>query len=100
MQPRTFEKGTTEYKRLEAVAKMLEALSAHNATYEVENVYFDFGQDWWWTTITQYRDTDMGIRECQILSPKQWELIILSTTTSALANACDEIRNNKYFQDK
>jgi hypothetical protein len=95
MQPRTFETGTTEYKRLEAVAKMLEALSAHNATYEVKEIYFDYGQRWMWTTICR-----KGYMECQVLNPKEWELIVSSTTTSALANACDEIRNSKYFHDK
>lgn len=95
MQPRIIEAGTKEYKRLEAVAKMLEALSANDAQYVVENVYFDFGQDWMWTTICR-----KGYKECQVLSPKEWELIILSQTTGALANTCDEIRNDKYFGDK
>lgn len=95
MQPRTFEKGTQEYKRLVAVAKTLEALSPNGATYEVEEVYFDFGQDWMWTTICR-----KGYKDCQILSPKNWEMILLSDTTGALVNTCDEIRNGKYFLDK
>lgn len=55
MNPRVLEWRTRQYKNLEAVAKMLEALSPNGAVYEVENVYFDFGQDWLWTTIVRYR---------------------------------------------
>ena len=97
MQPTTF-KRVEEYKyirKLELVAKMLEMESPNEATYEVENVYFDFGQDWWWTTIVRY-----GYKECQVLNPKEWEQIILAETAEELVNIVKEIRSDRFFSDK
>ena len=94
MQPRTFEKGTQEYKRLVAVAKTLEALSPNGATYEVEDVYFDFGQEWMWTTICR-----KNYKPCQVLNPREWEDIIFATTTGDFAECVVNIRTDKYFGD-
>ena len=90
--PRVIEKGTEEYKRLEAIAAMLEAVSPNEAKYVVEDVYFDYGQNWMWTTICR-----RGYSECQILDPVQWEYIILSKGLNTLLNAAEDIRNDKYL---
>ena len=99
MQPTIIEKGTEAYKKLYAVAKLLEAVSPNNATYEVEEVYFDYGLDWMWTTIVRH-----GHRECQILSPRDWEEIIMSGDSKApakdLALCAEMIRNGEYFGDR
>lgn len=94
MSPRTFEDGTMEHRRLVAVAKMLEALSPNNARYEVEDTFYDFGQEWKWTTICR-----KDYKCCQVLSPKEWEMIVSSTTIGDLSLATTEIRNGKYFGD-
>lgn len=95
MNPTTITIGTDEYKKLEAVAKMLEVVSPHKAIYEVSDTYFDLGQDWVWTTIIRY-----GYRECQILSPKQWGNILMAETIADLTAAVEDIRNDEYFGDK
>ena len=40
---------TPEYKRLEAAAKLIECFT--EKTVAVENTYFDYGQNWRWTTL-------------------------------------------------
>ena len=53
MQPEVITRSEPEYKNLKMVAAMLEYESSNNSHYEVEDVYFDYGQDWMWTTITR-----------------------------------------------
>ena len=95
MNPTRIQVHTREFRNLTAVAKMLEAISPNEAFYRVQDVYFDFGQDWMWTTIVRY-----GYRECQILSPRQWEGIMLAKTVDDLADCVNEIISDKYFGDK
>ena len=83
------------FKKLEMVAMALEMESPNGATYKVEDTYLDFGQDWKWTTIVRY-----GYRECQVLSPKDWEDIMLATTIEDLAKIVKEIRSDKFFSDR
>ena len=92
--PRVIEKESKEYKKLEAVAKMLEAFSPNEASYVVEDVYFDLGQDWMWTTICR-----RGYRECQVLSPREWSEILLTEDSQELAYIAESIRRSKYFGD-
>lgn len=74
---------------------MLEAVSPNGATYVVENVYFDYGQDWMWSTICR-----RGYDDCQVLCPRDWEKVIMAQTVADLAAAAESIRNDKYFGDK
>ena len=92
---RTLQSNEQEYKNLKAVAAMLEALSAHGATYIVEDVYLDFGQKWMWTTILR-----KGFAECQILSPRQWKMITTAEKLNDLVICVEDIMNDKYFMDK
>ena len=96
MNPRRIEFGTSEYTKLEAVAKMLEAVSEKNAVYEVRDVYFDFGQNWMWTTILRIGG-EWG--DVQILSPRQWEMVLLANNATQLAEVVDDIRSDKYFHE-
>ena len=93
--PRTIAPNTSEFEKLEAAAAMLEAFSPNGAWYTVENVYFDYGQDWMWTTICRKR-----YRECQVLCPRDWEAIITAETPAEIAEAVETIRNDKYFGDR
>ena len=93
--PAVIKRGTREYKSLEAVAKLLEAVSPNEAEYVVEDVYFDYGQDWMWTTICR-----RGFRECQVLNLREWEEILLADDVQEIAYIANCIRNGKYFGDK
>ena len=96
MNPSVINAGTKEYKNLVAVAKMLEAISEKGARYEVRETYFDYGQNWKWTTILRiggkWGDT-------QILSPRQQKMVLLANTTAQLAEAVEDIRSDKYFNE-
>jgi hypothetical protein len=83
------------YKNMIAVAKILTAVSINDYEYKVEDVYFDFGQDWMWTTITH--DSKWG--GVQILNPRQWEKIVMAFTVEELFSAVEDIRSGKYFDD-
>ena len=92
MQPCTFRPNTVEYRNLVAVAKMLEAISTNGTKYDVEDVYFDYGQDWVWTTICS--------PSCQVLNPNEWNMIIFAETANDLAGAVNAITSGKFFRDK
>lgn len=93
--PARVERGSREYKNLVAVAKMLEAVSPNEAEYVVEDVYFDYGQNWMWTTICR-----RGFRDCQILNPREWGEILLADDVQELAYITKCIRDGKYFGDR
>lgn len=82
------------YKRFEAVASILTAYSPHKAIYKVEDTYFDYGQDWKWTTIIRYE-----YNECQILYPVDWERIVKADTMEELFKIVKDIINDKYSLD-
>lgn len=92
---RTIRNDEPEFKKLVAVAKLLEAFSPNNAKYEVSDVYFDYGLNWMWTTICRRE-----YRECQVLCPRDWEMIMIAQTPADLIYVVDLIRNDKYFGDK
>lgn len=82
------------YDKLKAVASVLTAFSKNKATYVVRDVYYDLGLDWMWTTICRE-----GYRDCQILSPRQWEEILLSNSPEELFECVKDIQEGKYFND-
>lgn len=94
MQPKVLAVCDKAYKNLLAVAQMLEAVSPNNAYYVVSDIYFDCGQDWMWTTICR-----MGYMDCQVLNPREWEMICLADSLEDLYNAANEVKNGKYFND-
>lgn len=59
------------YYRLLVAANIIQLFS--DVYCMVEKTYFDFGQDWEWTTIIAHPDKKQGI---QILSPKQQAKLI------------------------
>ena len=100
MNPRVITRGTKEYKNLNAVAKMLEALSPNDVEYEVEEVYFDLGQNWIWTTIIAYDFKQSFGGSYQAINPRQWGSILTAESERDLMDAVYNIRNGKYFNDK
>ena len=81
-----------EYDMLKLLASMLTAMSPNGIRYEVRDVYFDFGQNWMWTTIC----TD----DCQVLNPREWSDLLMCDTIEDVLNVYNEVVNGKYFSDK
>ena len=101
MNPRTVKIGSDEERKLTAVAKMLKAVSPNNYDYEVENVYFDYGQNWMWTTIICHNYLETGtLSSWQAVSPRQWSNILEAETVNELCKVTNEIRDGKFFMDK
>ena len=94
MDPHCIRRTESGYDKLNAVANVLTTFSKNNATYVVRDVYFDLGLDWMWTTICRE-----GYRDCQILSPRQWEGILLSNSAEELFECVKDIQEGEYFND-
>ena len=89
MQPKTLSL-LTDFNNLKALQLFAEACTQwmgenKNFRYDVaiENTYFDFGQDWMWTTII-VKDEKNQRRSWQALSPRDWELIVTCDSISKL----------------
>lgn len=76
-----FSRDSEEYEKLEKVADYLTNYSPNNIYYRVEKTYFDFGQDWMWTTIIAY---DKKGNSWQAIYPKVQEDILLSDSDEEL----------------
>lgn len=98
MNPRTVAVGSKEEKNLIAVAKVLEAISPNEYRYEVEETYFDYGQDWSWTTIITYNDEKGDSWQC--LTPREWEYVVTAETLADLLVTAEQITSGKYWLDK
>ena len=68
MSIKVYPQGTLERKRLGDFCTVLHDITG--GSFEVQDIYFDFGQDWKWTTIVC---TD---QHYQVLYPRQQEDII------------------------
>lgn len=95
MTERILSKNEIEYHKLDVVATILENESKNHAKYIVQDVYLDFGANWMWTTICR-----KGYLDCQVLSPREWQKIILAESFTELVDIAHEIMNDKYFGDK
>ena len=78
----TYKENTYEYEQLRIAAEMLTAKSEHGYRYYVADTYFDYGQDWMWTTILRVDDSAL-IQTSQALTPEQQEKIIFSRDLQA-----------------
>ncbi len=88
-----FNKGSMEHKALEKAAEMLTDRSPNGWKYYVGETYFDYGQDWKWTTIL----CRGGITGCyQAISPLE-QLMILQ---GDLDEAIDHVFSSKYCPDR
>lgn len=97
MNPTTIKRNSDEYRKFEMVASMLEYESPSHQIYMVQDVYFDYGQDWMWTTITSLGGKWGGV---QVLNPRQWEDIMFADSLEELVKVVRDIRSDKYFGDK
>lgn len=83
---RVFERDTIEYQKL-CVACQLMSLYNSKLTFNVNTIYFDFGQDWKWTTIVVFLSNGNSYQ----ITPNQQKNILLADNIYQLAVACDEI---------
>ena len=92
----TYEKGTREYKALEAAAALAELKSPNGYKYFVMNTYFDFGQDWLWTTIVAEKPNGDSY---QALDPREHAAIITGEINEIVA-AINAMFEDKFCPDK
>ena len=83
-----FPRDSEEYEKLEKVADYLTNYSPNNIYYRVEKTYFDFGQNWMWTTIIAY---DKKGSSWQAIYPKVQEDILLSDSDEELEEVAKNI---------
>lgn len=97
---RTLQFEEQEYKNMQAVASLLTATSKNGYIYQVENVYFDYGQDWLWTTIVAYDLTNNSFTSSwQVLTPAEWKDVVLADGMVELMNTVQEIKAGQWFND-
>ena len=84
---RVFEYDSAEYEKLTTAVTLLNAFDK-DATYTVEVTYFDFGQDWKWTTIIVDRHSKWGGYQ---IYPNQQKAVIDAETMEELVEACKAI---------
>ena len=77
---------TIEYKKLDLLLKALNILKEENnldVDFYISDVYFDYGQNWMWTTIVcKYKDVMDFPSTYQILNPAEYENILLGNEDS------------------
>lgn len=85
-----FEKGSPERKALWGVAKFLEGLCKDGSVFVVDDIYFDSGQDWKWSSIVVWRK---GNRDdsFQLLCPRDHALIVENICPSRMMDAVNNI---------
>ena len=73
---RVFESHEDGYKKLKRVADLAtEQVDGTGVIFAVDTVWFDYGQDWMWTTILKH-DPSFSFGPSQALYPRQQEMII------------------------
>ena len=97
---KTFEKTSPEYKTLTDAADALNQ-QVKNVRYTVEDTYFDFGQNWMYTTIIAHRldrDADDVTAGWQALTPRDQERILFmgDNERQAVIAALADKHNSRY----
>lgn len=91
-----FEHGSEAREKLNRAAHILTGLSPKGYRYYVGETYFDFGQDWKWTTIL-CKGGEFG--DYQALSPAEQERIILADVPE-LATVAADVLAGKFCPDR
>lgn len=91
-----YPKNSPEYKRLETACALLNCYNKY--TYTVENIYFDAGQDWMWSTIVCHTGSSGVLGSWQVLSPKDHEKIVTAANPEQLGKAVDDVMHDEYFK--
>ena len=72
---RVFKPESEEYTRLQNFADELNNDARFQANYTVEDLYFDYGQNWMWTTIIAHKQNERG-GGWQALTPRNQERVV------------------------
>lgn len=94
---KVFARDSREYSALVFAASAMTLMSS-SVVYEVGDTFFDYGQNWRWTTIIatpKNRETGW-----QALSPRQHENILLASSPMEILNALEDWRMGDYNPDK
>lgn len=92
---KVFRPESKEYKALCATAALMN-FADEEKTYVVRDVYFDYGQDWFWTTIIARKyDNKSIVSSWQALNPREQEEIVFAEKPSDFANFVE-----KYFKER
>lgn len=83
-----YEKNTPEYDKLRRAAAILTGLSPNGWEYYVGETFFDYGQDWRWTTVL-CRCTGQFTDSYQALCPADQERIVFAPIEELPAIAAD-----------
>ena len=95
MEPiRIYEPNTPEMNRLKLACYELEQLSRTGTRYTVENIYFDVGQNWWYSAIVAHSADGQS---WHAVNPRDYERIISSDDVGA---TCADIVKDKYWYDR
>lgn len=90
---KVFEKGSDERRALEAAAALFTAFDGR--PHVVDETYFDYGQDWKWTTILYESGPVVGFGWVQALTPRDQEDIIAADGLIELATVVNGIIERK-----
>lgn len=94
---KTFRNDSPEYSALNRAAQIMTERSPRGYHYYVGDTFFDYGQNWVWTTILSDGGNWGGY---QALCPRDQEAIIIAATPEALEAAIERIFADKYCPDK
>lgn len=93
-----YQNGSNEYKKLELAAAMLTYLSPNGYRYYVGETYFDYGQDWMWTTVLCDDHSKWG--GYQALCPREQEEIVLANGIDDIKFVALHVLADKYCPDR
>ena len=89
--------GSPECQNLARAATLLTGKSPNGYHYKVGDCYFDFGQNWIWTTILSDGGDYGGY---QALNPVQQEKIVMASSVAEIDAVVDEIFSDKNCYDR
>ena len=97
MNPCRLKSNQKEYTALRLAANGLTFQSPNSVFYTVDDVYFDFGQEWMWTTIVAHGSNGDS---WQALTPSEWEKLMTAETVGEVADIVAEIGHGVLNPDR
>ena len=96
---REFERDSEEYQKLERLAMCLTLKSPNGFRYRVGVTYFDYGQNWKWTTVLCDNGDAWG--GYQALNPREQDEILFSDGSfEDVCRIADGVLSDKFCPDK
>lgn len=89
-QPKILDPSSNAYTALEEVCRVL-SMHYPECEFAIENIYFDYGQDWRWTNIVCYKPDGYSF---QVLNPKEFEILV---ETYNVDYVVELIESDKYW---